>query len=158
MYHSTANLLPDGRILVAGSNTHWAYTWVQPFPTELRIEAFSPDYLSADNSDVRPVIVQAPKSVLYGSTLYNVYVTVPSTTTGNWEVNFASAPYSTHSFSQGQRLVKMNIARPVVLESTGEYRIVFQAPPSAEVAPPGYYMMYVVNQGVPSVAVWVPIS
>ncbi|KAI8556718.1 hypothetical protein RHMOL_Rhmol05G0275900 [Rhododendron molle] len=58
---------------------------------------------------------------------------------------------------EGQRLVKMNIARPVS-ESNGEYRIVFQAPPSAEVAPPGYYMMFVVNQGVPSVAVWVPVS
>ncbi|KAI8556720.1 hypothetical protein RHMOL_Rhmol05G0276100 [Rhododendron molle] len=156
MYHSTANLLPDGRILLAGSNTHWAYTWVQPFPTELRIEAFSPDYLSADNSDLRPVIKKVPKSVQYGK-FYNVYVTVPSTTTGNWEVNFASAPYSTHSFSQGQRLVKMNITRAVVLESDGEYRIVFQAPPSGEVAPPGYYMLFVVNQGVPSVARWVPI-
>ncbi|KAI8556725.1 hypothetical protein RHMOL_Rhmol05G0276600 [Rhododendron molle] len=39
MYHSTANLLPDGRILLAGSNTHWVYTWVQPFSTELTIDA-----------------------------------------------------------------------------------------------------------------------
>ncbi|KAI8556713.1 hypothetical protein RHMOL_Rhmol05G0275600 [Rhododendron molle] len=158
MYHSTANLLPDGRILIAGSNTHEVYTWVQPFPTELRIEAFSPDYLSANNSNLRPVIVTAPMSMQYGSKLYNVYVTVPnSNTTGNWEVNFASAPYTTHSFSQGQRLVKMNIAHPIS-DSNGEYRIEFQSPPSAEVAPPGYYMMFVVNQGVPSVAVWVPIS
>ncbi len=42
VYHSTANLLPDGRILVAGSNTHQFYTFTQPFPTELRIEAYSP--------------------------------------------------------------------------------------------------------------------
>ncbi|KAI8556723.1 hypothetical protein RHMOL_Rhmol05G0276400 [Rhododendron molle] len=120
---------------------------------------YEPDELlgSAGNSNRRPVIVKAPKSVVYGSTLYNVFVTVLSNTAGNWEVNFASAPYSTYSFSQGQRLVKMNIARPV-LESNGQYRIVFEAPPSAEVAPPGYYTMFVVNQGVPSVAVWIPIS
>ncbi|KAI8556727.1 hypothetical protein RHMOL_Rhmol05G0276800 [Rhododendron molle] len=156
LYHSTANLLPDGRILLAGSNTHWAYTWVQPFPTELRIEAFSPDYLSAGNSNLRPVIVKAPKSIQYGK-LYNVYITVPSRLTGTVEVNFASAPYSTHSFSQGQRLVKMNIPRPIVLGPNGQYKIVFQAPSSGKVAPPGYYMMFVVNQGVPSVAHWVPI-
>ena len=47
MYHCTANLLPDGRILVAGSNTHQFYTFSGPFPTELRVEAFSPPYLGA---------------------------------------------------------------------------------------------------------------
>ncbi|KAI8556729.1 hypothetical protein RHMOL_Rhmol05G0277000 [Rhododendron molle] len=158
MYHSTANLLPDGRILLAGSNTHWAYTWVQPLPTELRIEAFSPVYLSVDNSNLRPVIAKASKSMQYGSTLYNVYVTMQSPLTGTWEVNFASAPYSTHSFSQGQRLVKMNIVRPILLGDNGQYKIVFQALPNGEVAPLEYYMMFVVNQGVLSAAIWVLIS
>ena len=35
MCHSTANLLPDGRILLAGSNTHQFYTVSGPFLTEL---------------------------------------------------------------------------------------------------------------------------
>ena len=47
MYHSTVNLMPDGRILVAGSNTHQFYTFTGIFPTELRVEAFSPPYLGA---------------------------------------------------------------------------------------------------------------
>lgn len=47
MYHSTANLLTDGRIMVAGSNTHQFYTFSGPFPTQLRVEAFSPPYLGA---------------------------------------------------------------------------------------------------------------
>jgi hypothetical protein len=47
VYHSTANLLPDGRVLVAGSNTHQFYTFTGTFPTELRVEAFSPPYLGA---------------------------------------------------------------------------------------------------------------
>jgi hypothetical protein len=47
LYHSTANLLPDGRILLAGSNTHQFYTYTGQFPTELRVEAFSPPYLAA---------------------------------------------------------------------------------------------------------------
>ena len=47
MYHSTATLLTDGRIMVAGSNTHQFYTFSGAFPTELRVEAFSPPYLGA---------------------------------------------------------------------------------------------------------------
>lgn len=47
VYHSTANLLTDGRILVAGSNSHQFYTYTGVFPTELRVEAFSPPYLSS---------------------------------------------------------------------------------------------------------------
>lgn len=47
VYHSTANLLPDGRILLAGSNSHQYYTYTGTFPTELRLEAYSPAYLAA---------------------------------------------------------------------------------------------------------------
>ncbi|KAE9447472.1 hypothetical protein C3L33_20630, partial [Rhododendron williamsianum] len=123
MYHSTANLLPDGRILLAGSNK--------------RIEAFSPDYLSANNSNLRPVVVKAPNTVQYGK-LYNVYVTVPSPLTETVEVNFASTPYSTHSFSQGQRLVKL-VVTSVVPNVNGQNMIVCKAPPNGLVAPPGNF-------------------
>ena len=47
MYHSTANLLADGRVVVAGSNTHQYYTYNRAYPTELRVEAFSPPYLGS---------------------------------------------------------------------------------------------------------------
>lgn len=47
VYHSTANLLSDGKVLVAGSNTHQYYTLTGQFPTELRVESYSPAYLAA---------------------------------------------------------------------------------------------------------------
>ncbi|KAL3826045.1 hypothetical protein ACJIZ3_022074 [Penstemon smallii] len=155
MYHSTANLLPDGRILIAGSNPHYFYKFNSEFPTELRIEAFSPEYLAADKANIRPVLVELPERVGYGE-VFEAAMTVDLPVVGFVEVNLASAPFATHSFSQGQRLVKLLVETPAV-DGGGRYTIKCTAPPDARVAPPGYYMVFAVNQGVPSVGKWVQL-
>ena len=43
-------------------------------------------------------------------------------------------------------------------DGLGSYRIACIAPPDGRVAPPGYYMVFAVNSGVPSVAKWVKLS
>ncbi|XP_027068473.1 aldehyde oxidase GLOX [Coffea arabica] len=156
MYHSTANLLPDGRILIAGSNPHYFYNFKRAFPTELRIESFSPEYLSADKANLRPVFVELPEKVAYGAA-FDAVVTVELPVVGVVEVNMASAPFATHSFSQGQRLVKLSVTSAIP-EGPGRYRIGCVAPPDGRVAPPGYYMVFAVNQGVPSIAQWVHLA
>lgn len=158
MYHSTANLLPDGRVLIAGSNPHYFYNFEGKFPTELRLEAFSPEYLSPDRANLRPVLEAMPVSVRYGEG-FEVVVTVSLPVVEKMEVNLASAPFATHSFSQGQRQVKLVVtgAVPEPGVGNGRYRIGCTAPPDARIAPPGYYMAFVVNQGVPSVAKWVQV-
>ncbi|XP_078446929.1 glyoxal oxidase-related protein [Wolffia australiana] len=158
MYHSTANLLPDGRVLVAGSNPHQFYSFDGPFPTELRLEAFSPEYLSPDRANLRPAVAAAPEKVRYGEK-FQVEVTTELPVVGILEVNLASAPFATHSFSQGQRLVKLVVSPPApAAELTSHrYTVACVAPPSGKVAPPGFYMAFVVNQGVPSVARWIQV-
>ncbi|XP_074341523.1 aldehyde oxidase GLOX [Apium graveolens] len=155
MYHSTANLLPDGRILLAGSNPHYIYKFGVEFPTELRIEAFSPEYLSLDRANLRPEIVELQETLKYNE-VFDMFVTVPLPVVGIVEVNIASAPFATHSFSQGQRLVKLAVTSAIP-DGEGLYRIGCTAPPDGKVAPPGYYMVFAVNQGVPSVARWVQV-
>jgi hypothetical protein len=140
-------------VLVAGSNPHFFYKFEAEFPTELRIEAFSPEYLSPDRANLRPVIEEIPDTVRFGEA-FDVFVSVTLPVVGLVEVNFASAPFATHSFSQGQRLVKLTIT-PSVPDSGNRYKIGCNAPPNGAVAPPGYYMVFAVNQGVPSVARWV---
>jgi hypothetical protein len=156
LYHSTANLLPDGRVLLAGSNPHVFYRFDVEFPTELRIEAFSPEYLDPDKMNIRPEILEVPETVSYGAG-FDVVVSVELPVVGIIEVNLGSAPFATHSFSQGQRLVKLGVGSAVP-ENGGRWRIRCTAPPSGMVAPPGYYMVFAVNQGVPSVARWIHVS
>ncbi|KAJ7525143.1 hypothetical protein O6H91_17G038300 [Diphasiastrum complanatum] len=156
VYHSTANLLPDARILVAGSNTHQFYTLTGVFPTELRIEAFSPDYLSATNNKHKPTIINSPTAAVSYGTTFTVGFSVPTAPKNNIEMNLVSTPYTTHSFSQGQRLVKLGVSKQVAAGKN--FQVTVAAPTSNVIAPAAYYMMFAVNQGIPSSAVWVKIS
>ncbi|KAH8993021.1 copper radical oxidase [Lactarius akahatsu] len=52
LYHSEATLLPDGRVLVSGSDPN--PTGTQTFPEELRIEVYIPPYLN--NGLTQPIV------------------------------------------------------------------------------------------------------
>lgn len=156
LYHSTANLLPDGRVLIAGSNPHFFYKFNAEYPTELRIEAFSPEYLTPDRANIRPVIEDIPDTVRHGAA-FDVFISVSLPVVGIVEMNLGNAPFSTHSFSHGQRLVKLAVTNAVPA-GNGRYKIGCTAPPNGMVAPPGYYMAFAVNQDVPSVARWIHLT
>ncbi|WOL12663.1 aldehyde oxidase GLOX-like [Canna indica] len=158
LYHSTAVLLRDGRVLVGGSNPHMNYSFSGvEFPTELSLEAFSPPYLSAGNSALRPQIVAPPSPIQlsYGRR-FSLQFTVGKISDSGVRVTMLAPPFATHSFSMNQRLL--------VLESNlaagdgGARQVVVEAPASEVLAPSGYYMVYVVNGGVPSEGVWVHIQ
>ncbi|CAM6038445.1 unnamed protein product [Sphagnum compactum] len=156
MYHSTANLLPDGRILCAGSNPHQFYTFSGPFPTELRLDAFSPPYLAPAQNPLRCTITAAPAAIFY-NTNFTITFTVPLAPVAQIELNLLSAPFVTHSFAQGQRLLSL-ATTAYVPTSSNEYAISGTAPPSPQLAPPSYYMLYAVNQAIPGTAVWVQVA
>ena len=59
---------------------------------------------------------------------------------------------TTHGADATQRVVKL------VVRGTPGNSIALTAPADAGIAPPGYYMLFVLHQGVPSVAKWVKID
>lgn len=65
-----------------------------------------------------------------------------------------SPPFTTHSFSMNQRMLKLR-CKKMVRNSGGWVTAVIEAPPSPNVAPSGYYMLTVVNAGIPSISKWV---
>lgn len=159
MYHSAATLDTYGRVLVGGSNPHVGYVFANvTYPTELSLEAFLPPYLDARLDGVRPRVVAAPAEVGYGEAAV-VRFEVPGGGTveeGPEKVRVAAvAPaFATHSFGMNQRVVAMGVARVAPLDA-GVYEAVVVTPPSPGVAPPGYYLWFVVHAGVPSSAAWV---
>lgn len=149
--------MQDGRVLVAGSNSHQFYTFTGDYPTELRLEAFSPPYLSATVANLKPTITVYPFVLTYG-TPFTATVSTPTAITTTVAISLMSAPFSTHSYSQGQRLINLNVGNSVQVALASVYQITVTAPPSPQVTPPGYYMMFAVNQGVPSTAQWVQVT
>ncbi|KAK8956629.1 hypothetical protein KSP39_PZI001199 [Platanthera zijinensis] len=159
LYHSTAVLLRDGRVLVGGSNPHIYYNFSGvEYPTELSLEAFSPDYLGQDASIFRPEIL-TPSSELELSYGKEFILRFNANTLRNKVVivTMLSPAFATHSFSMNQRLLVLATDGVMsILESSYSVRVA--APPSGTLAPPGYYMVFVVNEGIPSEGVWVHIQ
>jgi hypothetical protein len=61
---------------------------------------------------------------------------------------------TTHGFDTSQRYVELRI-----LAKVAGQEVDVAAPPSPRVAPPGYYMLFLINKaGVPSIADWVKVQ
>ncbi len=156
-YHSVAALLPDGRVLIGGGGLPGAVGETGLFGAPITdvnqdharlfghfsIEIFSPPYLFDANGNPapRPVITSAPQSATYGETIFLA-------TTGAGlqpKVSLVRLPSVTHGTNQDQRLVSID---PVPVP--GGINVTIPTSPSK--VPPGHYMLFVLNNGVPSVS------
>ncbi|XVF36000.1 hypothetical protein REPUB_Repub19eG0020400 [Reevesia pubescens] len=159
MYHSTAALLRDGRILVGGSNPHAYYNFTGVlFPTELSLEAFSPAYLEAKFNGLRPTII-APKStaaIRYGKLTVQVVIT-GKVVQNLVSVTMVAPAFNTHSFSQNQRLLVLGNDKVTPLGKS-TYNIEVTTPRSGNLAPTGFYLLFVVHQDIPSQGIWVKLQ
>ncbi|PPS08349.1 hypothetical protein GOBAR_AA12310 [Gossypium barbadense] len=159
MYHSSATLLRDGRVLVGGSNPHAFYNFTSVlFPTELSLEAFSPTYLDSKFNDLRPKII-TPKSM--SGIRYNKRTNIQVVITGKVAENLVSATmlapaFNTHSFFMNQRLLVLGNDK-VTTCGNSAYNIEVTTPSTHNLAPPGFYLLFVVHQNIPSQGIWVKL-
>jgi hypothetical protein len=136
VYHSTTVLLPDGRVLSAGSGR---FGGTGPGVDRLNAEIYSPPYLF---NGPRPTITAAPAAITYGST-FSVSTPDAAQIAAVSLVRLGSA---THHFNSGQRFVDLEF-------QVGGGSLSVTAPPDGNHAPPGYYMLFILNtNGVPSIA------
>ena len=134
IYHSTTLLLPDGRVLHTGSGDAGGAV------DELNYEIYSPPYLF---KGARPSITGAtPVDVGYGQSFFIETPDGASIT----KVTFIRLGSVTHAFDAGTRLVPLSFS-----QASGGLTVTF--PVSGTTAPPGPYMLFLVNgSGVPSVS------
>ena len=139
-YHGTAVLLPDGRVMESGMGADFGNV-----PNELSAEFFSPPYLF---KGARPTITQSPSSVQLGGSFF---VGTPDAASITSAVLIRTGA-DTHFFDQNTRFV------PVAFQQTTG-GLTLTAPPDGYHAPPGYYMLFLVNaSGVPSMAPYIQLT
>jgi hypothetical protein len=147
-YHSTALLLPDGRVLSSGGGI--CGTCDQVGYLAKNAEIFWPPYLfQADGTLApRPVIDAAPGSTTYGAAM-EIATGSPASIS---KVALVRLGAVTHSNNMEQRYIPLAF-------TAGATSITATAPANANVAPPGFYMLFIIDaNGVPSVARMVSVQ
>ena len=137
LYHSVALLLPDATVWLAGGNpSRGSY--------EPHVEVYQPPYLFQSDGSLatRPTITNAPASISYG----NPFTVQTPDAASIASVVLIRNGTVTHAFGMDQRMVGMSF-------TAGSGSLTVTAPSNGNIAPPGYYMLFILNTaGVPSLA------
>jgi hypothetical protein len=136
-YHSSFILLADGSVVGGGDPP------VGGVPTPH--ERFFPGYFDV----VRPSVTAAPATINYGA-IFTISTPVPADIT---EVVLLRPGAVTHGYNMSQRGIEC------VVSGAGAGTLDIEVPPQANLAPPGSYLLFVLNASrVPSVGRWVRLT
>jgi len=143
-YHSIALLLPDGRVLSGGGGI--CGTCQQVGYIQKNAQVFTPPYLFAQDGSgtlaSRPSLGSVPAAVGYSQS----FAVATAQASQISKVSLVRTGSVTHSQNMEQRFI------PLSFSVTGN-GLSIQSPANANIAPPGHYMLFIIDQaGVPSVA------
>jgi hypothetical protein len=145
-YHSTAVLLPNGRVMSAGDDTHPRGPGGALSTTDTA-EIYTPPYLFRKGK--RPKIRRAPRAIAWGRKFG-----IKSTSRRVKRAVLMAPAATTHALDMNQHRLPLK-----VVKRTKGVGITVKAPPGPSVAPPGYYMLFLLNsRGEPSKARWVQLG
>lgn len=149
-YHSTALLLPDGRVLSAGGGI--CDTCAQVGYLAKNAEVFSPPYLFKTNGSGQ--LAPRPTNSATADTIgYQQVFTINTPEAATIQkVSLVRLSSVTHSVNMEQRYVPLTF-------TSGNGQLTVTTPANMNIAPPGYYMLFIINtDGVPSVAKMIQVQ
>lgn len=137
-YHSTALLLPDASVWVGGSRI-FTEPQILEYENDMerRIEIFKPGYLF---EGPRPIIEEVPLEITIGDEPFGITLGIEGE--GELDIDsfvLISMANITHCFDCNQRYVILDFD----VVSPQKYEVT--PPPDSFVTPPGYYMMFALN-------------
>ncbi|MFK4222919.1 galactose oxidase-like domain-containing protein [Streptomyces sp. NPDC019890] len=144
-YHSGSVLLPDGRVMIFGSDSLFADAAnTKPGVFEQRIEIYTPPYLYRDS---KPVVSSGPKAIERGES-----GTFKVRTEGTVKTAKLLRPSAvTHVTDTDQRSIALD------MKKTAD-GIEVTVPENRALVPSGWYMLFVTDdKGTPSEGVWVEV-
>ncbi|KAI9509598.1 glyoxal oxidase [Russula earlei] len=160
MYHSTAILLPDGSVMVAGSNPNADVDLTTVFPTTYTAEYFYPPYFSAK---IRPAPQNIPTTLSYGGNPFDItvppssYTGDPNVAASNTTVWLIRQGFTTHGMNMGQRSMQLNNTFTVNADGTILLHTA-QLPPNPNLFQPGPAFLWVTIAGIPSNGTFVMVG
>ena len=160
LYHSSAILLPDASVLIAGSNPNIDVNLTTIFSTTYQAEIFYPSYFSAST---RPAPTGMPTSLTYGGSSFDIMIPASSYSgSANDAADSATCVihrggFTTHAMNMGQRLMQLN--NTYTVNANGSIVLhVAQPPPNANLFTPGPAFMFVNVHGIPSNGTYVIVG
>jgi hypothetical protein len=154
-YHSTAVLLPDGRVVSAGDDFNGRFAAPDPRNQQQdSAEVYEPPYLfDGDSLAPRPVITAAPSEITWWHSFDVAVQRAPGTTRAVGKAVLVAPGAATHAVDMNQRYV------PLQVTATSPTSLTFKAPATPDIAAGGWYMLFVLDEtGTPSVAKWVHLG
>ncbi|KAG2484183.1 hypothetical protein HYH03_016995 [Edaphochlamys debaryana] len=166
MYHSSACLTTDGAVIVAGCDRCDRYWWTTPggiskSPTsfaEYRIEVFRPPFWF--NHTAKPTIEWLDPElwdsydnvtvIQYGQP-FKVRYSMANANESVTSAVLVAPSGTTHSTNMNQRLVGLEIQS----QNATSRELVLVAPPNGNIAPPQWYMLFLLNGDFYGKAKWV---
>jgi hypothetical protein len=148
LYHSEAVLLPDGRVLVSGSDPQDGKN-----PQEYRVEVFNPPYILSGAAP--PSFTIENRDWNYGEGNIVIKANIPSGNLGGVRVSMMAAVSTTHGNSMGQRTLFLTVT---CSGAPNEAHCVLVAPPAERIAPPGWYQIFVLDGKRPGHSNWIRIG
>ena len=132
LYHSSAILLPDGSVMIAGSNPNVDVNTSTIYPTQYQAEYFYPPYFSAT---ARPQPSGIPNTLSYGGQFFNITIPAGSysgsanAAAGNTTVVLSRGGFTTHAMNMGQRYLQLNNTYTINSDSSITLHVA-QVPPN----------------------------